>query len=99
MKPERASSIQVGARAMSLELSNVAAIARREYLARARTRTFRMTTVLLVVAALAVALAPILIRWVDRGSGPTPIELSLGTSKPSVDVAAALNALLNGSTG
>jgi ABC-2 type transport system permease protein len=97
--PEPEASVQVGGRAMSLELSNVAAIARREYLARARTRSFRITTVLLVVAALAVALAPILIRWVDRGSGPTTIELSVGTSKPSVDVAAALSGLLNGSTG
>src|SRR4051812_8461145 len=96
--PERESSVQVGARAMSLELSNVAAVARREYLARARTRTFRITTILLVIAALGIALAPILIRWVDRGSGPTAIELSVGTSKPSVNVAAALNGLLNGAS-
>src|SRR4051794_40723531 len=97
-EPERESSVQVGARAMSLELSNVTAVARREYLARARTRTFRITTILLVIAALGVALAPILIRWVDRGSGPTSIEVSVGTSKPSVDVAAALSGSLNGSS-
>lgn len=85
----------VGSRAMKLELSNVAAVARREYLSRARTRTFRLTTALLVVASLGIALAPILIRWVDRGSGPTTVEVSIGDSKPSVDVATALGGLLN----
>jgi ABC-2 type transport system permease protein len=89
----------VGARAMELELSNVVAVARREYLARARTRTFRVTTVLLVVAALVVALAPVLIRWVDRSSGPTAIEVSIGDSQPAVDVPRTIAAVLNAAAG
>jgi ABC-2 type transport system permease protein len=85
----------VGARAMKLELSNVVAVARREYLSRARTRTFRLTTILLVVLSIGISLAPVLIRWIDRGSGPTTIEVSIGDSKPSIDVTAALEGLLN----
>jgi ABC-2 type transport system permease protein len=91
--------VVVGARAMKLELSNVTAVARREYLARARTRSFRITTVLLVVAALGVSLAPVLIRWVDRSSGPTTVEVSIGDSKPAVDVAATVAAVLNAASG
>ena len=77
------------------DLGNIIAVARREYLSRARTRTFKLTTALLVVVALGIALAPILIRWIDNGSGPTTIEVSLGDSKPSVDIPAALSGLLN----
>jgi ABC-2 type transport system permease protein len=88
-------ALTVGARAMQLELSNVVAVARREYMARARTRTFRVTTVLLVVAALALALAPVLIRWVDVGSGPTKIEVVVGESAPAVDPVATIAAVLN----
>jgi len=84
-----------GARAMKLELSNVVAVARREYLARGRTRTFRMTTAVLVIAAVGVALAPILIRWADQGSGPTRVELAIGDTKPAVDVVASMRSLLN----
>jgi ABC-type Na+ efflux pump, permease component len=62
---------------------------------RARTRTFKATTVLLVVVSLGIALAPILIRWLDTGSGATTIEVYLGDSKPSVDIPAALSGLLN----
>jgi ABC-2 type transport system permease protein len=89
----------VGARAMELELSNVVAVARREYLARARTRTFRLTTILLVVVGLGIALAPVLIRWFDQGSGPTTIELSIGDSKPSIDISAALGGIINATPG
>lgn len=85
----------IGARAMKLELSNVVAVARREYLARARTRTFRLTTILLVFVAFAIALAPILIRGFVQGSGPATIEVAIGDSKPSVDVVAELSGLLN----
>jgi ABC-2 type transport system permease protein len=96
---EREPSLTVGARAMSLELANVSAVARREYLSRARTRTFRITTVVLVIAALGLALAPILIRWVGKGSGPARIEVSLGDSAPKVDVVGQLSALLNAQSG
>ena len=80
---------------MSLDLANVRAIARREYLARGRTRTFRGATILLVVVGLVVALAPVLLRYLDRGSGPTTIEVAVGDSNPSVDVVFALGSILN----
>ncbi|HET9681381.1 MAG TPA: hypothetical protein VFP19_05020, partial [Candidatus Limnocylindrales bacterium] len=92
-------SLTIGARAMSLELANVRAVARREYLARARTRTFRITTVVLVIAALGLAMAPILIRFIGQGSGPSKIEVSLGDSAPKVDVVGQLQALLNAQSG
>jgi ABC-2 type transport system permease protein len=80
---------------MKLDLSNVRTIARREYLARGRTRTFKGATILLVVVGVGIALAPILIRAIDRGSGPTTIEVAVGDSKPTVDVVAALGGILN----
>jgi ABC-2 type transport system permease protein len=96
---EQEPSLAVGGRAMSLELANVTAVARREYLSRARTRTFRITTVVLVIASLGLALAPILIRWVGKGSGPAQIEVSLGDSAPTVDVVGQLGVLLNSQSG
>ncbi len=96
---EREPSLTLGARAMSLELANVTAVARREYLARARTRTFRITTVALLIAALGLSLAPVLIRWLGQGSGPAKIEVALGDSAPKVDVVGQLSALLNAQSG
>jgi ABC-2 type transport system permease protein len=95
-------TLTVGARAMQLELANVATIARREYVTRGRTRAFRLVTVLLVVAALAVSLAPILIPYVSRSSGSTAIEVEVGDTKPAVDPARTIETILNaeaGSTG
>jgi ABC-2 type transport system permease protein len=80
---------------MTIDPSNVVVIARREYVARGRTRTFKATTVLLVIVGLVVALAPVILQYFDKGSTGTTIEVSVGDSKPTVDVAAALNALLN----
>jgi len=88
-------SIEHGARAMKLEVSNVVAIARREYISRFRTRTFRATTVLLFLAAIGVSAAPIAIGWLDRQSGPTVVEVSNTDPTPTVDVQAALGKLLN----
>lgn len=47
---------------------NVAIVARREYLARIRTRTFLVATLVLVLVALALAFVPIVMRAADRGS-------------------------------
>ncbi|HXI45048.1 MAG TPA: ABC transporter permease [Candidatus Acidoferrales bacterium] len=92
-------SVTVGARAMKLELSNVVAVARREYLARARTRAFRLTTVFLVIAAIGLSLAPVLIRFIDQRSGPTTVEVYLGDSAPAIDAVAAVSAVLNNAGG
>jgi len=78
-----------------MDLRNIRAVARREYAVRARTRAFRLTTALLVVAALGISLAPALFRWIDRNTGPTVVEVSIGDSNPAADVPATLSAILN----
>lgn len=92
-------TLTVGARAMQLELANVATIARREYVTRGRTRAFRIVTVLLVVAGLAVSLAPVLIQFVSRSSSSTTIELEVGGTNPAVDPAKTVEAVLNAEAG
>ena len=78
-----------------MDISNIRAVARREYVVRARTRTFRLTTVLLVVAALGISLAPVLFRWLDRNVGPTAVEVSVGDSNPPASLVATIAAVLN----
>ena len=51
---------------MRFRLANVVTIARREYLVRARTRSFRVATVFVVAAAVLVTLGPLAVRWFDR---------------------------------
>ncbi len=80
---------------MSATLRNILIVARREFLVRARTRAYRITTVLLVLVGIAVALAPIGIRWFDRGS-QTKIAV-VSSAELSFDPAAALGAFLNAS--
>jgi len=53
---------------MRFRPANVATIARREYLVRARTRSFRVATVFVVAAAVLVTLGPLAVRWFDRDS-------------------------------
>jgi ABC-2 type transport system permease protein len=53
---------------MHFRLANVLTIARREYLVRVRTRSFKVATIFLVVAAVLVTLAPLAVRWLDRDS-------------------------------
>lgn len=80
---------------MSVTLRNIVAVARREYLWRGRTRTFVLTTLFLVVVAAGVALAPVVVRYLSE-YGPTDrIGVHVGDANPSVDVAAALDRLLN----
>ena len=51
---------------MGTNLRNVLVVARREFMVRARSRAYRFGTVLLVIGAAALALAPVGIRWIDR---------------------------------
>ena len=53
---------------MHFRLANVLTIARREYLVRVRTRSFKVATIFLVMAAVLVTLAPLAVRWLDRDS-------------------------------
>ena len=83
----------------SRTLPNIVAVARREILARIRTRAYRFTTVILVLAGTALALAPTIIQLVDRGSAGDRIEVVAGDVLPGVDAAAALQQLLNATAG
>ena len=80
---------------MTVDRNNVFAVARREYLARGRTRTFKLTTVVLVIAGVGVALAPVLFRAVFGEGKQTRIEVVVGTSNPGIEVAPTLAAILN----
>jgi ABC-2 type transport system permease protein len=51
---------------MGTNLRNTLVVARREFMVKARTRAFRFGTVLLVIGAIFVALAPVVIGWIDR---------------------------------
>jgi ABC-2 type transport system permease protein len=77
------------------DLSNIRAVARREYVTRSRTRAFRLTTVVLLLATLALSQAPLLLQWFDQRNGPSTIEVSVGDSNPAVDIATQLAATLN----
>jgi ABC-2 type transport system permease protein len=77
-------------------LSNTIAVARREYLVRARTRSFILGTALLVIAVVAVALAPIGVRYIDQ-TGTQTIAVWIA---PDVDpgLASTLEDILNAPT-
>lgn len=84
---------------LDLDLGNVTAVARREFLTRARTRTFKITTVLLIVVGVAAALSPLIFRYIEQGAGQTTIEVAVGDSNPSTDVVTGLAAVLNAGAG
>ncbi len=79
-------------------LRNVAVVARREFTWRGRSRTFLFSTLFLVVVAVAVALAPTLLRFVNRLDTSDAIGVYEGTASPSVEFAPALELLLNATT-
>ncbi len=74
---------------------NMLAVARREFMYRARTRTFRLTTVLLVIAGVALASLPTIFQFLDRDGTGDRIEVVIGDAQPSIDVVAALGLILN----
>ncbi|HEY6013141.1 MAG TPA: ABC transporter permease [Candidatus Limnocylindrales bacterium] len=78
-----------------MDRGNVIAVARREYVARGSTRTFKWSTILLVLAGLGVTLAPVILRAVFGEGQQTRIEVFVGDSHPSVDVAAQVRGVLN----
>ncbi|MGZ6339498.1 MAG: hypothetical protein ACXWNG_03950, partial [Candidatus Limnocylindrales bacterium] len=49
-------------------ISNIIAVARREFVARASTRTFLVSTLILVLAAAVVGLAPVVVGYFNRDS-------------------------------
>ena len=78
-------------------IANTASVARREYLVRVRTRSFVLGTALLVVAVVAVAMLPVIVRYLDR-TGTQAIGVWVGAEGVSPDPVAALEVLLNAPT-
>lgn len=76
-------------------LRNILTVARREFTWRGRTRTFAISTAILVVMAVGVALAPVLLRVVNRLDTAHRLAVHEGTAAPTVAVAPALEVLLN----
>jgi ABC-2 type transport system permease protein len=83
----------------SRTIPNIVAVARREFISRARTRTYRFTTVLLVLAGVTLALLPIVIRFFEGETTGDRVEVVVGDANPSVDVVVALGQLLNATPG
>jgi len=82
---------------MNVTLRNILAVARREFFARAGTRSFVIGTLFLAVAGAALALAPIGIRWLE-GDGKTAVGVvDLADPPASFDPVSRLSILLNAS--
>jgi ABC-2 type transport system permease protein len=73
---------------------NVLLIARREYLVRARTRSFKLATAFLVVGAFALALAPVLIRLVEGGTSGDRVGIA-STAQLPLDPVGQFTAILD----
>jgi ABC-2 type transport system permease protein len=80
-------------------IPNIVAVARREFMSRARTRTFRITTVVLVIGGLGLALAPVLFQWLEGESAGDRVEVVVGDAAPNLDVVTALGQILNAPSG
>lgn len=78
---------------MGSNLRNTLVVARREFLVKARTRAFRFGTLLLVIGAVLVALAPVVIGWVDR-QVTTKVDVA-STAELTFDPVARTAAVLN----
>ena len=81
-------------RRWSVGLGNIVAVARREFVTRATTRSFVISTALLVVAAAILGLAPVVIGYIDRNTSQS-IEVHVGAADLHGDPVSTLDALLN----
>jgi ABC-2 type transport system permease protein len=81
-----------------MSVANVVAVARREFLVRVRTRSFVLGTAILVAAVIAVALLPVITRYIDRMERQE-IAVWTGVDDMAVDPVAELDRLLNAGTG
>jgi len=77
---------------------NLVLVARREYLVRVRTRSFALGTAFLVAAVIAVALLPVITRYVDRNV-TQEVAVWVGAHDVAGDPVSSLDHLLNASTG
>ncbi len=74
-------------------VANVVAVARREFVTRASTRSFLISTIILVLAAAAVGLAPVVVSYLGRDA--TKVAIYVGAADLQGDPVATLDALLN----
>jgi ABC-2 type transport system permease protein len=81
------------------QLSNIAAVAEREYRVRVRTRSFILGTVLLVVGVVAIAMVPVILRAVEGSGSSQRIAVWTDAADLGADPAATLGALLNAPSG
>jgi ABC-2 type transport system permease protein len=79
------------------DLRNVLAIGRREFVARGATRTFVISTVVLVLLVCGVALSPIIVRYVGDQAGTDRVALFAGDAPAALDPRGTLERLLNAS--
>jgi ABC-2 type transport system permease protein len=84
---------------MNSSLRNILIIARREFLWRGRSRSYIISTALLVVVAVGVALAPIVIRYVAERSEAEKVGLYVGSTVLKVDPLTVVDQAMNGSSG
>jgi ABC-2 type transport system permease protein len=78
-------------------VSNIVAVARREYAIRLRTRSFLFGTLVLLVGVLAIAFAPIIVKAIDQSSDQQiAVHVAARDLKP--DPLATLRTLVNAST-
>jgi ABC-2 type transport system permease protein len=78
-------------------VSNIAAVARREFTIRIRTRSFLFGTLVLLVGVLAIAFAPIIVKAIDRSSEQT-IGVHVAVNDLKSDPVATLAVLMNASS-
>ncbi len=77
-------------------LANILTIARREFLFRGRGRMYIVSTLILVVVAIGVAVAPIVVRYFSQNSEPERIGLAVGSVRLAVDPVTILDHAMNG---
>lgn len=78
-------------------LSNILAVARREYAIRVRTRSFLFGTLVLLLSVAAIAFAPIVVRAIDQ-STQQRIAVHVAVTDLKTDPVATLTAILNAPT-
>jgi ABC-2 type transport system permease protein len=79
-------------------LPNILTVARREFVVRARTRSFRLGTAALLVAVAAVAFVPVILAVV-QGGGTTRVAVWVQPGDLAVDPAPTLQGLLDQTPG
>ena len=79
-------------------ITNIATVARREFEVRVRTRSFMLGTLLLVAGVIAIALLPVIVRFIDRQDA-TRVAVVVDADGLTADPVATLTRLLNAPTG